>query len=185
MKFFKKKPQLMKPLEKKTHTWLYVKLIISLIVLGGLFYLFTLINAWFNTHYFEFKAPVAVNFYQPIAIRKRLPLIQRIVLQYPNEIDTPIKKYICDIFGTYDCKTALAIVDAESGFREEAIHINTNNTIDVGLFQINSVHFKQEGCSLKEVVDQYKNVDCAYSIFKASGWTPWTTFNNNSYLNNL
>ena len=184
MKFFKKKPQLMKPLEKKTHTWLYVKLIISLIVLGGLFYLFTLINAWFNTHYFEFKAPVVINFYQPVSIKVRKPQIQKIILEYPGEIDTPIKKYICDKFGPYDCKIALAIVEAESNFNEQAIGIN-KGSVDLGCWQINfPTHIKT--ISPADAFDCKKATDWAYDKFKRDGnFNAWTTFTNNSYLNNL
>ena len=109
----------------------------------------------------------------------------KVVLNYPDAIDTPLKKYICDKFGVYDCKTALAVASAESGLREQAVHINNNNTIDVGIFQINSIHFKQEGCSLKEIIDQYKNVDCAYGIWKVQGWNPWVAFINGNYLGKL
>jgi len=81
-----------------------------------------------------------------------------------------------------DCKIALGVAQAESGFREDAININDNGTIDVGIFQINSVHFKQEGCTLQDVVYQNKNVECAYKIFKASGWSAWTAWKSGSYL---
>lgn len=35
---------------------------------------------------------------------------------------------------------AATVIQAESSFRSDAIHHNTNGTKDVGLFQINSVH---------------------------------------------
>jgi len=69
--------------------------------------------------------------------------------------------------------------------REGAFNANANGTIDVGIFQINSIHFNKEGCSLKEVSDAYKNVDCAYEIYKQSGWTPWTVFNTGSFKEHL
>jgi hypothetical protein len=162
------------------------KLIISVLVaiLAILFGSITLVktNEFFDKNYLQFNQIIKVVFQKPIEIKKRVPIIQKIVLDYPKEIDTPLKKYICDKFGPYDCKTALAIADAESGFQEQVVHINTNNTIDVGIFQINEVHFKQAGCSLKEIVDAYKNVDCAFGIFQGSGWGPWTTYTNGSYL---
>ena len=95
------------------------------------------------------------------------------------------EKYICDKWGIADCKIALAVAKAESGMREQAFNINTNNTVDIGIFQINSIHFNKEGCSLKEITDAYKNVDCAYQIYKASGWNAWSAFNNSSFKNNL
>jgi hypothetical protein len=159
--------------------------IIGILVICFGIYAFKAINNWYSTHYFEFKAPVEMKFNQPVAVKIRVPKVEKIVLEYPDEIDTPIKKYICDKWGVYDCKTALAVAKAESGFREDAININTNNTIDVGIFQINSVHFKKAGCSIKDLVDQYKNVDCAYTIYKDQGFTPWVAFNNGNYLANL
>jgi len=160
-------------------------LIVSIIVIALGISAFKSINNWYNTYYFEFKAPINVKFNQPIAVKIRVPKVEKIVLEYPDEIDTDIEKYIVEKFGVWDAKTALAIAKAESGFREDAININTNNTIDVGIFQINSVHFKKPGCSIKDLVDQYKNVDCAYTIYKDQGFTPWVAFLNEAYLSNL
>ena len=128
---------------------------------------------------------IKVEFKEPMTLTRRStisPIVKVVkILEYPEEIDTPIEKYICDKFGVYDCKNALAIFKAESGLREDAININTNGTIDVGIAQINSIHFKRKGCSLKELVDQYKNVDCAYSIYKEQGFTPWVAFLNGNF----
>ena len=158
--------------------------ILVFILLGmGIYF----VNSWFNTHYFVFSQPVKVAFFAPVEIKVRKPQVieKKVILDYPEEIDTPIEKYICDKWGTYDCKTALAIFKAESGLREDAVGINTNNTIDVGIAQINSVHFKKVGCSLKELVDAYKNVDCAYSIWKVQGFNPWVAYNNGNYIAKL
>jgi hypothetical protein len=157
-------------------------LIVSIIAISFGVYAFKAINSWFNTNYFVFTAPVEVKLNQPISVKERKPIEKKIVLDYPDEIDTPIEKYICEKFGVYDCKVALAIASAESGLREQALNINTNSTIDVGIFQVNSVHVRRAGCSLKELVDQYKNVDCAYTIFKEQGWNPWVVYKNGSYL---
>lgn len=145
------------------------------------------INNFFQTHYFKFSSPVKIGFFKPVELKIREPqIIKEIqILDYPDDIDTPIEQYICDKFGPYDCKVALAIAKAESGIREDAVNINTNNTIDVGIFQINSVHFKKPGCALKDIVDAKKNVDCAYTIWKSSGWNPWVAHNTGSYLTHL
>lgn len=147
------------------------------------------VNNWFDKNYFQFNKPIEVKLNKPIEIKARKISVTQII-QVLNEIQplenlTPIEKYICEKWGVYDCKTALAIAKAESGMREDAFHANTNNSIDVGIFQINSTHFKQPGCSLKEVSDMYKNVDCAYTIWKASGWNPWSVFNNGSFRNHI
>src|SRR3972149_4069999 len=67
--------------------------------------------------------------------------VKKVALTYPEEIDTPIEKYICERFGPYQCINALAIAKSESSLREDAIGININS-IDIGIFQINSIHFK-------------------------------------------
>lgn len=158
-------------------------LLITLVFIGV-----KLANDWFSTHFFQFNQPIMVALNTPVEIKKREPQIieKKILLDYPDEIKTPIEKYICDKFGTYECKTALAVSSAENGTRQpDRFNINTNGTIDVGLFQINSIHFKKEGCSLKEIVDPYKNVDCAYKIWQSSGWSAWVAFNNKNYLSKL
>lgn len=145
------------------------------------------VNGWFEHNRILFHSPVEIAFFQPVKVEERKPevIVERFALDYPDEIDTPIEKYICEKWGAFDCKTALAVAKAESGLGEERFNTNTNGSLDVGVFQINSVHFKQPGCSLKEVVDQYKNVDCAYKIWEASGWTPWVAFNNGNFKTHL
>lgn len=142
---------------------------------------------WFDRNRLVFHAPIEISLFQPVKVEERKPeiIVERFALDYPGQIDTPIKKYICDKWGPYDCKTALAVFTAESGLREDAIHINTNNTIDVGIAQINTVHFKKPGCSIKDLVDQYKNVDCAYQIWLEQGFTPWVGFTNGNFKSHL
>jgi hypothetical protein len=145
------------------------------------------IAGWFDSHRVSFHSPIELAFFRPIKVEERKPevIVEKYVLDYPDEIDTPIEKYICEKWGAFDCKTALAVAKAESGIREDAININNNDTIDYGIFQINSVHFKKPGCSMKDLVDQYKNVDCAYKIWEAQGWSPWVAFNNGNFKTHL
>lgn len=96
---------------------------------------------------------------------------------------SPVEQYICDKFGT-DCKTALAVSWAENGTRQcDRVNINSNKTLDVGVFQINSVHMKK-GFTLSDLADCKKNVDIAFGIFKVQGWTPWVAYKNGSYKKN-
>ena len=138
---------------------------------------------WISSKDFTKHKVVKIELNWPITWTNRKVKVIELIHSLPEIKNlTPIQKYICDKFGTWNCQIALAVARAESGFRAEAFNINNNNTIDVGIFQINSVHFKQPGCSLSEVIDPYKNVDCAYSIWQSSGWGAWSTVNNNSYL---
>lgn len=145
-------------------------------------------SQWFNAHEIEFKPPVEFTFNKIVTIKDRemLTPVVNIISQLPTlENLTSIEEYICEKWGVYDCRVALAVAKAESGMREQAFNINTNNTIDIGIYQINSVHFEKEGCSLKDLVDEYKNVDCAYGIWEQQGWNPWVAFTNGNFKSNL
>ena len=80
-----------------------------------------------------------------------------------------------------ECKMALAISRAENGTRQcDRINVNNNKSVDVGLFQVNSIHFKK-GYTLKDLADCDTNIKIAYEIYKSSGWHPWVAFKNGSY----
>lgn len=169
---------------------LFLKIFLIISIITGLSIGVYEVNNWFETHRFVFQYPVAVK--TPVYIEIRKPIVIRekasiVTPVRPEEINTPIKHYICDKFGEYFCLEAVAIFSAESGLREDAVGINSNGTIDIGIAQINSVHFKQPGCSLKEIVNAEKNVDCAYNIFIANGksWNAWVAYNTGSYLSKL
>ena len=160
---------------------------LTLVLIVGLGTAVVLINGWFESHRLVIRSPVEVNLFKPLVVEKREPkvVVEKFVLDYPDEIDTSIEKYICEKWGPFDCKTALAVFSAESGLKEDALNINNNNTIDYGIAQINSIHYKKPGCSLKDISDQYKNVDCAYKIWKDSGWGAWVGFNNGNFKTHL
>lgn len=77
---------------------------------------------------------------------------------------------------------ALAVSQAENGTRQcDRINVNNNKTVDVGVFQINSVHFKK-GYTINDFADCQTNIEVAHKIFKAQGWSPWVAYNNKNYL---
>ena len=165
--------------------WFYALLLIILFFVS--WFAFNRIVDWFDSHQIIKNRIVSMQFKWPISIEKREPqIIERAIEPYPEElIDTPIKKYIAEKFGPYDAKIALSIVASESNFNAEAWNINSNGTIDIGIWQINSVHFSKESCSIRDALDPIRATDCAYRIFKESGWQPWTVFNNGAYLAKL
>lgn len=90
------------------------------------------------------------------------------------------EEYICYKFGK-DCRLALAVSQAENGTRQcDRFGVNTNKTIDVGIFQLNTVHLKK-GWKLADLTDCKKNIDYAYEIYQAQGWNPWVAYANQSY----
>ena len=173
--------------EKSSAIWLWVLLTIILIVLGW----FGLMKSteWINTHTIEKQRILSMVWKWPLDIKsKEEPQVieKPLILEYPEEIDTPLEKYICEKWGPFECKTALAVSLAENGTRQrDRFNINTNNTIDVGIFQINSIHFTKDGCALYQIVDPIQNVDCAYKIWQSSGWSAWVAHNNGNYLAKL
>ena len=84
------------------------------------------------------------------------------------------EQYIRLVFGK-DAPTALAVAKAESGMRCDAQNVNKGtNSLDAGLFQINSVHLKKAGWKIGDLLDCHRNTDMAYKIFKGSGWGAWS-----------
>lgn len=66
---------------------------------------------------------------------------------------------------------AAAIALAESGGNADAKNVNTNGSIDRGLWQINSVH------GSKSTFDPIANVKSAISISNnGKNWSPWVTY---------
>lgn len=157
------------------------------------------VNVWFATHYLQFNKVVNIELKKPIEIRERKVETQEIVriietIPNPEDLETDIEHYVYEVFGIENYRLALAIFSAESGLKEDAWHINTNASIDYGIAQINSVNWKVEGCSLKEIVDAKKNIDCAYVLWdRADGevgngrgkFTPWSAFKNGAFINKL
>jgi hypothetical protein len=76
-----------------------------------------------------------------------------------------------------DAQMALAISQAENGRRDcKRTHVNTNKTVDTGIFQINSIHAHKGNLS-----DCTENIKVAYEIYKTSGWYPWVVYNTGAY----
>jgi hypothetical protein len=148
------------------------------------------VNEWFAKHELVFNKVISVEVKAPIEVKERQIQVQQVVnvinqVPEPKDLVTDAEKYIYEVFGIENYKLAISIAKAESGMVEGRIHINDNNTIDVGEFQLNSIHFTKEGCSLKEVATTKGNVDCAYKLYQASGWTPWVAFNNGNFISKL
>ena len=71
-----------------------------------------------------------------------------------------------------DITTMIKIGRCESGLRENAMGVNTNKTVDRGVFQLNSIH---KNISNQDAFDFEKNIKYAWNMFKAQGTTPWNS----------
>lgn len=148
------------------------------------------INTWFDKNELVFNKPVTITLKRPIEIKEREIEVKEIVkvigeIPNPKDLETDVEKYIYEVFGIENYKIAIAIAKSESGLREDAIGVNTNGSVDIGIFQINSVHYKKDECQLQKIVTAKGNVDCAYSIYKASGWNPWVVFQTGAFTAKL
>lgn len=73
---------------------------------------------------------------------------------------------------------ALAISQAENGTRAcDRIHVNSDKSIDIGPFQINSIHAKKG--NLYNCLD---NIRVAHAIYQKQGWSPWVVYQTKAYL---
>ncbi len=69
-----------------------------------------------------------------------------------------------------DWELGVAIAVCESELRADAVNTgNPDGSMDVGLFQINSIH----GRSPAELRDPLANTRFAYSLFQTQGTAPW------------
>jgi hypothetical protein len=170
-----------------------------IIVLGLLFQLGMKIAQWFDTYAIVKQKVLTFDLNAPFRIEEReVEPVQ--IVQVINEVPEyegldEMQKYICDKWGMFRCATVIAIFKAESGLREDALNTyNSNNTVDFGVAQINSIHWNRDGCRLKEIVEWKGNIDCAYQIWdRADGvegngegnFTPWSAFNSGSFKSKL
>lgn len=62
----------------------------------------------------------------------------------------------------------------ESGWNANAYHCNTNGTVDLSWYQINSVHVKSGKLSLACAADPICSTDFAMDLYEEQGWCPWS-----------
>jgi hypothetical protein len=91
-------------------------------------------------------------------------------------------------FGGNDLVVAVAVALAESGGRPgiDNAGLNSDGSVDYGLWQINSVH-TASGFDPARASDPTYNAAWARRVFLGAGgnWTPWVTYNNGAYQQHL
>jgi hypothetical protein len=90
-------------------------------------------------------------------------------------IDYTIAEHICLATNGENCDVLVNLARCESSLNPEAYHVNTNMTVDLGLFQWNSVHFKTK-MTPKCALDVYCSARAANAeIKKGNGkiWVCW------------
>lgn len=171
--------------KKRNLKWLvYLWLVVGILAVFS--YATKLINEWFEVNRFEFHKLIEVKIQKPITIEQRQPIT--VISPLADVIDEPVvfkdltevEQMILDTFGLENYKIARAIAKAESGLRCNAMHVNSNNTVDYGLFQLNSIHWDRFG-GLENLVTCEQQIKSAYELFIEQGFNPWVVFNTGSF----
>jgi len=140
---------------------------------------------WGSTHEIVSQQVLSMSIQYPFRIEDRKPLVLASIEKQAlmPELDTDIERYICEKFGIVECRTALAIAEAESNLNCNAFHVNDNGSVDFSIFQLNSVHLKKGGeWTLENMANCKKNVDLAYELWTEQGFEPWVAFLSKAYL---
>jgi len=152
---------------------------LTFLILAALFTISYAVNKFFETHTLVYKAPVAIHFNKPISIIKRVLAINVIQEQKDNSPLNELQQYICNKFGK-DCRTALAIAKAESNYNCNEINVNSNNSVDFGIFQENSVHLNKQ-FTFSDLANCNTQIDAAYKLYQQQGFSPWSTYTSGAY----
>jgi hypothetical protein len=140
---------------------------------------------WGKTHEFVKQQVISLSIDWPYRVEEIKPQVLASIEKQAlmPELDTDIERYICEKFGIVECRTALAIATAESNLNCNAFRVNSNGSVDLSIFQLNSVHLKKGGeWTLENMANCKKNVDLAYELWTEQGFEPWVTFLSKAYL---
>ena len=180
MKFKTKDPMLeIKPLKKENSklAWLLFKFsLLFFLVCTSLYGLVT----FYNTH--DFRTPIL--FQNPVPSKHTNVIISPVAT--PSGKTTMVvsdEEYIRAKFGNHG-DIAVAIVKAESGLKADIVHVNNNNSVDFGCWQVNSVHLGQ--VDVDTLLDCKKATDWVYdNLYQDQGFNPWSAYKNGAYLAKL
>lgn len=92
-------------------------------------------------------------------------------IEHPTSQQEAIQQEIIKVFGK-DADDAFKILSCENkGLVPDAVNENTNGSIDVGIFQVNSIH----GVRAKWLENWKVNIQVAHQIFTEQGnWSAWS-----------
>lgn len=96
----------------------------------------------------------------------------------PSIQELSLDEKICKTFPE-DCEIMIAISKAENSKRDPfAVGYNKDGSIDVGIFQINSIH----GYDKEYLFDIDNNIKVAREIYDREGKEAWVAYNTNKHL---
>lgn len=86
-------------------------------------------------------------------------------------------------FAGAEVPIAVAIALAESGGRTDVTHVNSDGSVDHGLWQINDVNARILASGNWR--DPLDNARMAYAVYRQQGWRAWSVFKSGSYAKYL
>lgn len=102
----------------------------------------------------------------------------------PTPVTTGPQSYVIEkihqVFGD-DAEIAIAVAKAENTTMQHDRW--SYSGCCVGIFQIHTVH--KEKFNGRPMHDVDANIEVAYEIFQAQGWSPWEAYTNGAYLKHL
>lgn len=114
-----------------------------------------------------------------------------VVSQQLDMTDKEIAEYIKS--KGWDYSIAIRLAKSENfwnlthSFNCSRTHTNNDGSVDVGIFQINSIHTRnlaKLGMTMEDMKDCKKNINYAYKMWKdQGGFQAWSAFTNESYKN--
>jgi len=94
----------------------------------------------------------------------------------PIELEMTIEEHICNATGGENCEILINLAKCESSLNKDAYHVNTNGTVDLGLFQWNSVHYSKSDMSAVCALDVYCSARATNKEIKkghGNWWVCW------------
>jgi len=190
--------------ESKRHRlWKYVAYIwVGVFVMAGVGFMVSNAVNYHLTHNYGLRFPLIVKVDRQSVFwseKKGEPVIISPTPKSPEVVNadtTPewyrelsdLEKKVCDRWGIYECKRAVAICRAESLGCNQIINGKTvtSPTNDIGAMQINRVHWDMSSpsykpeCDLSKITTEDGNIECGHLVWEGSGWIAWSTHNNGS-----
>jgi hypothetical protein len=83
-------------------------------------------------------------------------------------------------FKEHEIRNMFLIATMESGLNPSAVNYNRNDTVDIGLFQVNSVWHRKCGVKPIELYDVDTNIRCALLVLRTQGLDAWVSWKNYS-----
>jgi hypothetical protein len=143
------------------------------------------VGGWFVSSYtINLQSPILIRLHWPAVISEKITSggAEEARADQRGRPLSAWQEYACRQFGS-DGRVALAIQRAENPQGKcEIYHYNSDGTLDWGYFQINTVHLKRPGLSLRDLLDCKANIDFAFQLFQEEhGFSAWSTYNSGKY----